>query len=419
MTDIRSTLVLLLFPLLPILGACAPTLMPHDPENPYASSRPPQVGEIVHLPTGVSVTEQQMLTAAGDARIVYVGETHDNPASHRQELTLLRYLTERYPGKLALGLEMFVPSQQPVLDRWSAGELSEKEFLKQSRWYELWRMDFDYYRELLAFARDHRIPVIGLNAEKSLVDALREKSQEELSDAERRRLPRMDLTDPYQRALLEAILGGHGQGGKHGSLALDGFQRVQTLWDETMAENVVRYLSQPEHADHRLLVVAGGNHVRYGFGIPRRVFRRLPVSYALVGSDEIVIPPDKQDRLMNVKKPDFPMPPYDFVLFTEYEDLGGEEVRLGAVLDDSQGRVAVEGVLPKSAGATAGLQKGDVILAIDGLPVKENFDLIYEIKRKKPGDRSTLNIQRGKEERALAVEFVRPPADDPHGVRPE
>ena len=76
-----------------------------------------------------------MLAAASDARIVYVGETHDNPASHRQELAVLQALDRRYPGGAALGMEMFTPAQQEVLDRWSAGELTEKEFLKTVRVY--------------------------------------------------------------------------------------------------------------------------------------------------------------------------------------------------------------------------------------------------------------------------------------------
>lgn len=398
------------------LAACAPPPRALTPENPYPLPQAPELGQIVHLPTGILVDEAQMLTAAGDARIVYVGETHDNPASHRQELTLLKGLAERYPGRVALGMEMFMTAQQEVLNRWSAGELSVKEFLKQSGWYLTWRMDFDYYRELLEFARDNRIPVIGLNADKSLVAAVRQAPIEELSEAERRQLPEMDLHDPYQKALVEAILGDHGRVEMNGRIPLDGFHRAQTLWDETMADSVARYLTEPDHADYHMLVVAGGNHVRYGFGIPRRVFRRLPSSYVIIGSQEIVIPESKQDRLMNVKKPDFPMPPYDFVLFTEYEDLGKEEVKLGVMLDDSEAGVLVGGVIPESVAADAGLEKGDILLAIDAIPLTESFDLVYEIKQKKPGDRSTLQLRRGDANMSVDVEFAVTPEGAHHGA---
>src|SRR5450631_2876890 len=83
-----------------------------DPQDPYPLKAPPQIGQIVHVPTGTLVSSAQMLAMAGDMRITYVGETHDNPASHRLELQVLQALAERHPGRLALGMEMFVRSQQ-------------------------------------------------------------------------------------------------------------------------------------------------------------------------------------------------------------------------------------------------------------------------------------------------------------------
>src|SRR5512134_3694242 len=181
-----------LLPLLALPLAAGCTIGPQmsgNPEAPYPPARPPAVGDILHIPTGYYVSEAQMLAVATDARIVYVGETHDNPASHRLELTVLRAMADRYPGGVALGMEMFTPDQQEVLDRWVSGELTEKEFVKQARWQEQWQMDFEYYRPLLDFARERRIPVIGLNAPKSLVRSAARNELGELSDEERARLP--------------------------------------------------------------------------------------------------------------------------------------------------------------------------------------------------------------------------------------
>ena len=122
-----------------ILTACCATggQLMGDPQDPYPLKSPPRIGQIVHLATGHLVTPAQMLAVAGDSRIVYVGETHDNPASHRLEVQILQGLAERHPGRIALGMEMFVRSQQPVLDRWSAGLLDEKTFLKESHAFTL------------------------------------------------------------------------------------------------------------------------------------------------------------------------------------------------------------------------------------------------------------------------------------------
>ncbi len=69
-----------------------------NPENPYPLADPPKVGEIMHLPTGTMVSEAQMLAVASDARIVYVGETHDNPAAHRVQLAVLKAMSRTLAG---------------------------------------------------------------------------------------------------------------------------------------------------------------------------------------------------------------------------------------------------------------------------------------------------------------------------------
>jgi len=373
-----------------------------DPQAPYPLKSAPQIGQIVHLPTGTLVSPAQMLTVAGDARIVYVGETHDNPASHRLEHDVLQALAARYPGRVALGMEMFRRSQQPALDRWVAGQLDEKSFLKEVRWFENWNMDFAYYRNLLNTARDKHIPVIALDAEKKLVVAVRSKPVDQLTEAEKTQMPELDVSDPYQRGLVTAIFGDH----SHGGMIIDNFIRAQVLRDETMAASVAGYLESPAGQDRHMLVVAGGDHVASGFGIPRRVFRRFPASYTIIGGREINLAPDKQDRMMNVTIPDLPMVPYDFLVYQAYEDLPETGVRLGVALEaapDSRGLV-VKSVLAGSNAERAGVLAGDLLLSVDGELLKEVFDVTYILQQKHPGDRAVLQIDRlGK---ALTVEAV-------------
>ncbi len=384
-----------------LMLACSSNPPLGDPEMPYPPVRPPRVGDILHIPTGIFVTEAQMLDAVTDARIIYVGETHDNPASHRLELTVLKALAERYPQKVALGMEMLTPEQQPVLDKWVAGELSEKELLEQSRWYEIWRMDFDYYKALFQFCREQGIPIIGLNATREQVEAVASGDRSKLDAAQRAQIPELDMSDPYQRALTKAVFGGHRHGGGDESR----FLRVQTLWDETMAANVARYLSSAEGADKRMLVIAGGHHVAYGIGIPRRVFRRLPVSYVLVGNEDLEYAEGKGEKVMDVTLPNMPMPPYHYVLYTKYERLPKQKVRLGILLSESDEGVTIQGVLSSTPAAKAGLQKGDIIRSLDGEPVTKSFDVIYAIKQKRPGDEVVLTVERNGKQKRLTVRF--------------
>jgi uncharacterized iron-regulated protein len=394
------------------LGACAPqTTLLGNPQAPYPPQREPQVGEILHLHTGQFVSHGEMLAAATDSRIIYAAEAHDNPASHRLQLDLLQALAQRYPGRTAVAMEMFTPAQQGALDTLVAGEIDEKNFLKS--WYNSWKMDFAYYQEILTYCRDQEIPILGINAERTLVRAVGRKNFAELSAEEQALLPvTLDLNDPYHQALTEAIFGGHAQGGM-----LAGFQRVQTLWDETMAENIVRFLDSPQGEDFHLLVLAGGNHVSYGFGIPRRVFRSLPLSYSLIGNEQLeVTEAKKKEAYMKVSMPIFPMPAYDYLVYTRYDELDkSEEVKLGIMLEDKDGKVLVAGVLPRSIAARGGLKKGDVLRSLDGEDLIESFDLIYALKQKKTGEKGRLLVERGGEVLLLNLTYdVALPTEELH-----
>lgn len=390
-----------LLALLFLMAACAPGhKYPGNPENPYPPLREPQIGDILHLPTGIYVDQRVLYEQASRVQIIYVGETHDNPASHRLQVEILQALVAQNPGKVSLAMEMFTPAQQPVLDRWVAGELTEKEFLKEVGWFKNWRMNFALYRDLLTFCKMHKVPVVALNANKTLQKKVGQVPFTELSEEEQRQLPEMDHNDPYQRAMVEAVFSGH----KMGQTVLDGFQRVQTLWDETMAQNLAEYLRSVD-ADHQVMVVAGGNHIRYGYGIPRRVFRRLPVSYLLVGAREIDIPEDKQDRLMNITKPDYPMPPYHFVAFTTYEDLENPGVKLGIMLEEDDDGLLITAVIPESVAEKAGILKDDILIKMDAIELREPFDLIYELNNMAVDAKIELTLKRGKETLTMPVEF--------------
>lgn len=396
--------LIVLFSLL-FSGCAPPATILGNPQAPYPSPDKPEVGDILHLRTGHYVSSAEMLAAATDSRIVYVAETHDNPASHRLQFDLLQALAQRYPQRTAVAMEMFTPGQQEILDAWVAGEMDEKAFLKH--WYNGWKMDFAYYRDILNYCRDEKIPVLGINAEKSLVQAVGRKDFAALTAEEQALLPAtLDLDDPYHRALTETIFGAHAQGAM-----LAGFQRVQTLWDEAMAENVVRFLASPQGEDFHLLVLAGGNHVRNGFGIPRRVFRSLPHSYTLVGNEELeVSEAKKKEAFMQVTLPHFPMPPYDYLVYTLYEELEKpQEVKLGIILAEKEGRVVAGGVLPESSAALGGVLEEDVLRSLDGDDINEAFDLIYALQQKKVGEKGKLMVERGGETLVLDMTYAPAP----------
>lgn len=397
-----------------ILAGCASSRAAKGtPEMPYPPSAPPKVEEIRHLPTGLRLSIDGLMDMLSGARLVSVGETHDNLNDQRVELTVVRELHRRFPGKVAIGMEMFRETQQAVLDRWVEGELTELEFLKASKWYETWGYDFGAYRDLLLFAKEKRIDLIALNPSKEMQEAVRRAGIDNVPEDIRRRLPETGDADPWQGAVLRGVFGGHGgYGGGDESFAP--FLRVQLLWEESMAEKVVDYLKSSRGDGKRMVTVTGGWHVKYGFGLPKKVVRRLPMSYAILLPEEISTPEQKEGRLMEVDLPEVPLLPAHFIWYVPYESVEDKRVRMGIRMGEKDGRLLVESVVAGSPAEKAGIANGDALLAIDGAPVKESVDVFFRLGEKREGDAAQVTVRRGGEEKTLPLVFFKMPKPKAH-----
>ncbi|MHB8876626.1 MAG: ChaN family lipoprotein [Myxococcaceae bacterium] len=282
-------------------------------EMPYPPSALLQPGDIFHVPTGLKLSFDGAMDMVSGARLVCLGETHDNTQSHEAELAVIRELERRFPGHLAIGMEMFRTPQQEALDRWTRGELSEKEFLAATDWSKSWGSDFGFYRGILSFAKEHKLDVVALNPPKELQQQVKAERLERLPEEVREKLPEIGEVDPYEREQLRAIYGGH----MRSEEAFEGFLRVQMLWEESMAERVVEYLRGPRGQGKKMVTVTGGFHVTYGFGLPKKALRRMPMPYTIIITRELE--PPTGERAMNVPTPWVPLLPADFMWMVRYE----------------------------------------------------------------------------------------------------
>jgi uncharacterized iron-regulated protein len=370
-------------------------------EDPYHVVESAELNDIFHVSTGIRITKGQLLELLAGRNVIYIGETHDNVQAHRVQLEIIKELAELYPGELALGMEMFQQPYQAVLDRWSRGELSEREFLKESKWYSVWRMDYDYYKPILDFIREQHIPLLALDAPEELTKEVSGQGLRGISEEERKKLPKMDLSDQYHRRLIKAFYKGHPALNE----SFERFYEVHVLREEAMAEIIAEFLMSEKGKGKKLVVLAGGNHIRYGLGIPKRVFRRLPEAYAIVLPWEISMSEEKKERLMNVKLPNIPLSHADFFWMVNYEDLKKERVRLGVIVEEAADKLRVTKVFDGSSAAKAGIKEGDILISMDGEKLHDTFDLMYLIGQKRPGDKAKLLIERGDEQIELEALF--------------
>jgi uncharacterized iron-regulated protein len=305
-------------------------------------------------------------------RVVYVGEAHTAYQDHLVQLALLRYLHNHRPD-VAIGVEWFQARFQEHLDDYIQKRISEKEMLNRTEYYSRWRFDYRLYRPIMQFAREHGIPVIALNASTELIRAISSGGIEKLPKEMKTQLP---SSYDYSNAAYEKQLREVYEMHPESSREFRWFHESQLTWDETMADNVVKYLE--ENPAHRMIVFAGSGHVSHRHGIPSRVHRRIDVKDATVLTlKDGEIDPGIADYLVAAEVVELPL-----------------QGRLGALLESASEGVRITAFTPGSTAKKAGMKVDDIIIAVDDQPVATFADLKYSILDKRPGDQLKIRLLR-------------------------
>ncbi len=347
--------------------------------NPIPTVHFDQTKELIlKLPEGESLSFRELLDHLEKVRVIFVGETHDQMEHHRIQLRMIQGLVER-GHQVVVAMEMFEKHQQPILDRWSQGLLSEEEFLKEVKWETTWGMDFQLYREILNEIKYRGLRLLGLNLERELIRKVAQKGLEALPISDREKLPSIDLKEPAYRSYLRSIFQEHQEGV---AKDFEKFFQAQILWDEAMAETLSQHLRSSEGKDKTFLVLTGSGHVMFHFGIPSRFYRRTSIPYQIV-----VLKEWKKEIHREISLSEAPNPIAHFLWITPPSSLERRKPKLGIILkerEEPQG-VWIERVLFQSLAEKAGLLPEDQILLIDGKEIKSLKDLHESVAGKGSG----------------------------------
>ena len=352
--------------------------------------------EIFRLPEGDRISFSQLIGDLHSYRVIFVGESHDQIEHHRIEAKLLETLLKE-KQEIVVAMEMFQRSQQPTLDRWSQGVLTEEEFLREVDWEKTWGTEYTLYKGILDTAREHRVRILGLNIPKELTRKVARKGIGNLSAEDRLQLPEMDLTDRHHRKYIRSLYKGH-----HGGTAKDfeHFYQAQCLWDEAMAETLADFLKSPQGAGKTALVFSGIGHVVFDFGIPKRLYRRVPLPYQV-----IVLKEWKKGLDEDLLFYDAPEPLTDFLWITKPGSPHSRRPRIGMILNENQEskEIWIERVLPDSPAEKAGLLPGDQLVAIDGKEVKTLREIHDAVAPRGWGKEIIVIILRNGEKKEVTV----------------
>jgi uncharacterized iron-regulated protein len=247
---------------------------------------------------------EMMLADLAHADVVFVGEEHDDPNTHRLELAVLEGLMRRHPA-LILSMEMFERDAQPALDRYVAGESTEEQFLSAARPWPRYKAD---YRPSVEFARAHHLPVVASNVPRRIASEVSKNGADALASlGTDRPLAAADVHCPtsgdyYERfaGLMKEHPGGAAQPSADAREKNDRFYLAQCLKDETMGESIARALQTAANGS-MVLHLNGSFHSDFGEGAVESARRRLPGKRLVVVSIVPVsnlddVQPDRKDR---------------------------------------------------------------------------------------------------------------------------
>jgi uncharacterized iron-regulated protein len=362
---------------------------------------------------------------AANARIVLLGETHTNVDHHHWQLHTLAALQGR-TSNIVIGFEAFPRRLQSVLDDWVEGKLTPEAFLTASEWRRVWGYDPALYMPLFQFARIHRIPMIALNVERSLVsrvgkhgwDSVPSELREGLSDP-------APATPSYQRELAgiyrmkRTANAGEDSSASQQSPAPEPdeqvmaevmkdaefkhFVQAQQTWDRAMAEALVG--AKRKFSSATIVGIIGSGHLTGGHGVPHQL-RDLGVTGI---TTLIPVSTETACRIVGSSYADvvFTLPP------GPKETLRPERPRLGVVLTKGEDAPRVDRVASNSVAEAAGLQAGDHVLRAAGIETRNASDLVDIIARQAPGTWLPLSIRRDGQEIEVIAKFPAQRRQDP------
>lgn len=228
---------------------------------------------IFRVADGRELKAPDLLGEVSGRDIVFIGEVHNRKSHHRVQLEIIKAMHSK-GGRLAIGIEMFKKEDQEALDKWVAGELDESEF--SEIYHRNWGLSWSYYREIFLYARENRIPLVGLNVSRNIIRQVVKDGFASLTAEQLTGLPpgiecKVDTT--YEEFIKEAL-------GEHaGDLTFKNFCEAQMVWDNAMAHNAIEYLDLNQGT--RMVVLAGSGH-SWKRGIPSQVERLSGYSFSVI-----------------------------------------------------------------------------------------------------------------------------------------
>ena len=96
-------------------------------------------------------------------QVIFGGDFHPFAQAQRTHLRLLRKII--HDRSVILAVECLSAADQPILDQFLKGDISEESFLEKVQWERKWGFPWAHYKPLFDFAIKNGMSVVGLNTD--------------------------------------------------------------------------------------------------------------------------------------------------------------------------------------------------------------------------------------------------------------
>ena len=263
---------LLLAVLAVLLTACA---------GPPPKRDDPLIGKIYQAQSQRQIEAAELYRHMEKSRVIYLGETHDNPRHHQLELEILDTLIKQ-GRRPALGFEFFSIGQTSYLMQFTqsraaaAGGHGKPMTLAQLRRLLGWEsreQAWSFYSPLLKLAKQYRLPVFGADLSAGLTGRITRVGVSGLSALESRQLyPSGFENDDYRQMMYQQFTEAHCGWSRPGLL-----KRLYQTWvarNDAMAMSIGEFLR--ERPAQPVMMILGSGHVANNMAVYERVAHQFP-----------------------------------------------------------------------------------------------------------------------------------------------
>ncbi len=359
-----------------------------------------KINEMVSTSDMKIVNISDIVKKAENKNIIIIGEFHTSYKCHDFQRKLLEEFYKKYKN-VVIGLEFFNRDDNPVLEEWRLGKISEEELLKKTGWYKRTSMHYGYTKMTMDIVKKYKIKVIGLNVDRKIVHKISRFGFDKLTKDEKKLFPTIKKELRDHRYFIKMIFG---------NFALqmpswfENMYAAQKSWDIVMAESMVDFLKRKKYKKYKGIIIAGSAHVEYGLGIPFRV--NLFNKHYKILTIVPVYTPDKNKgnsqaghpimkRMTSMFKPAtrFSRGIADFV-FSVNESEKEHFITLGISGINNKEGLLIKKVSILGYAKSIGLRKGDIILSFNGDVVKSLEDLRMKFNGLKDKKTSSIIVKK-------------------------